>query len=298
MSNLVVRHRIAAASGGPTMTMQLTGPAAWAAPGGSNASSLATTAGDLRLTSAGGNGLVVMGATGYVGIGFGIGAPTSPVAALDVSGGIHATTATFSMMTTSNLSIIGSFETVNAYETHSSNVTITNQGTGPALVVTQALSMQPVANFYSGNNIALLVDGAGRVAIGKTTANAALDVSGVSVFTSNVGIGKTNPAFSLDVSGSVNATSIVVGGSTAKQIDCGSIATNGAMNLVVSFNFTFNNIPKVVCSINFDWGNAIVTSYTLHNISTTGFLVNAVWIGAGASMGNISGATLTWIAIG
>ena len=126
----------------------------------------------------------------------------------------------------------------------------------------------------------------------------------------NVGIGKTNPACaldvvggakvsgSLDVSGGVNATSIVVGGSTAKQIDCGSNTTNGAMNFAVSFNFTFNNIPKVVCSINYDWGNSIVTSYTLHNISTTGFLVNAVWIGAGASMGNVSGATLTWIAIG
>ena len=40
-------------------------------------------------------------------------------------------------MYASNLSVLGSYETVRAYETHSSNVVIESLGTGPALRVTQ-----------------------------------------------------------------------------------------------------------------------------------------------------------------
>ena len=177
MSNAVARYRVAAAVGGPTLSMQLTGPVAWAAPGGSNLATLSTTAGDLRLLSAGGRGLAVLGASGNVGVG-----NIAPLYALDVSGAIHASgpvyapSATFATLVTSNLAVLGAVETVNAYETHSSNVVIANAGTGPALLVTQS-GAQPVAAFYAGSNVAMLVDGSGNVNV------TSLQINGVNFWT-------------------------------------------------------------------------------------------------------------------
>ena len=83
----------------------------------------------------------------------------------------------------SNVSVLGSYEVVRAFETHSSNVVIDNAGTGPALRVTQAeggpLGAQPVAEFYNGTGTAaLMIDNAGNVAVNKPTAGFELDVSG------------------------------------------------------------------------------------------------------------------------
>ena len=79
--------------------------------------------------------------------------------------------------------MLGSTEIVNAYESHSSNLVITNLGTGPALSVTQTESgsAQPVAAFYAGigaTNPAVLINSTGQVAIEKPTASCSLDVSG------------------------------------------------------------------------------------------------------------------------
>ena len=80
------------------------------------------------------------------------------------------------MLYASNLSVLGSTEIVNAYESHSSNLVITNLGTGPALSVTQTESgsAQPVAAFYAGlsaTNPAVLINSTGQVAIGKPSAS-------------------------------------------------------------------------------------------------------------------------------
>lgn len=67
---------------------------------------------------------------------------------------------------------MGAMAVVSAYETHSSNLVINNQGTGPALSVTQTESTaQPVAAFYAGSNLALMVTSAGQVGIGKPSAS-------------------------------------------------------------------------------------------------------------------------------
>jgi len=82
----------------------------------------------------------------------------------------------------SNLNVLGTFMTVNATEVVSSNMVVSNFGTGPALSVTQSetgvFGAQPVATFNAGSNVGLVVTNSGGVAVGKSTASYALDVSG------------------------------------------------------------------------------------------------------------------------
>lgn len=178
-------------------------------PGGFNTGRVQNDIGDLCLWSSNLNGIRVTSGNGYVGIGtaatstyaldvsgnarisglttftsnVGVG-KTSPTVALDVSGSAAVSGALTVQGTlyASNVSVLGTTQIINAYETHSSNVVITNYGTGPGLTVTQAeTTAQPVAAFYAGigsANAALLVNNAGQVAIGKNTAAYALDVSG------------------------------------------------------------------------------------------------------------------------
>ena len=90
---------------------------------------------------------------------------------------------------------------------------------------------------HAGSNV-----GVGRAPTGSY----ALDVSGNANFAGTtkcvgaVGIGKDASGYSLDVSGSVKANGIVVGGSFAKQIDCGGGSYTGGA--AISFNFTFTNV--------------------------------------------------------
>ena len=168
---------------------------------------------------------------------------TNMNAFLPLTGGaVSGPLAVSGMLYASNISVLGSFETVRAYETHSSNVVIDSLGTGPALRVTQteggALGAQPCAEFYNGGDPALVIGWDGSVAINKPTAGFELDVSGVvhasggfvgngsgltglasasawntsltNVYIgagSNVGIG-TTPAtgYALDVSGVIRST--------------------------------------------------------------------------------------------
>ena len=86
MSN-VVAHVVVGPAGGANCTLSLNGPDAVSAPGGPNLAALCTSAGDLRLASAGGNGLVVKELSGFVGLG----GVVDPSSALDVSGTVAAT---------------------------------------------------------------------------------------------------------------------------------------------------------------------------------------------------------------
>ena len=104
-------------------------------------------------------------------------------------------------------------------------------------------------------------------------------------------------SYSLDVSGSVNATAIVAGGSTAKQIDCGSLTVASAGSSV-SFNFTFVNAPKVMCTMGSLASPNTVTTYMAYNITTTGFTLKGFYYYApGPAYGNAADI-VNWIAIG
>ena len=105
--------------------------------------------------------------------------------ALPTSGGtVTGALTVIGTLFASNVSVLGGFETVRAFETHSSNLVIDNGGTGPALKVTQAeggpLGAQSVAEFYSGaGTVALVIDNQGNLAVNKPSAGFELDVSGV-----------------------------------------------------------------------------------------------------------------------
>ena len=202
-------------------------------------------------------GSLVVG--GNVGVGM-----SSPAYAVDVSGGIRVT-GTFTASNVNvlgGLAIMGGIETVNVYETHSSNVVINNMGTGPALVVTQAegglLGAQSVASFSAGINMALLIDNAGRVMVGKSAsaANVALDVSGhaavsgqvtcSNMMAGNVGIGKSSTSnYALDVSGSMNISGAATVASIAAVTHTGTnmelTGTTQTSNLVVTGMSTFTS---------------------------------------------------------
>jgi len=142
--------------------------------GGVNTARVQNDVGDLCLWSSNFAGMRISAGTGNVAM----------TGTLNVAG----------QLTASNVSVLGTTQIINAYETHSSNVVINNYGTGPALAVMQTeTTAQPVAAFYAGSNTALMVTSTGQVGIGKSTAGYALDVSGSvnvsgTITTGNTGI--------------------------------------------------------------------------------------------------------------
>ena len=100
----------------------------------------------------------------------------------------------------------------------------------------------------------------------------------------------------LDVGGSVKASSIVAGGTTSKQIDCGTITiTHGSH---VSFNFTFVNVPNVCVNLIGNWGATTVCYINTYNINNTGFYVSSAHLDGAFPIISMASANITWVAIG
>jgi len=145
--------------------------------------------------------------------------------------------------------------TVNAEEVVSSNLVVTNYGTGPALSVTQSetgvLGPQAVATFTAGSNVGLVVTSSGNVAVGKGTA-----------------------AYALDVSGAVSATSFVGSGALLTGISSGG---GGGMfkNLVINGDMQINQYWLVGTDVNGSW-NAItsLTGSTASSQATSCYIVD------------------------
>jgi hypothetical protein len=109
-----------------------------------------------------------------------------------------------STMYASNMLVQGSNTTIRSYLLSTSNVSISNVGTGPALSVLQSGS-STVADFYntdvSTTIPALRIAGGGNVGIGTATPVAMLHVQGAGYYSGNVGIGTTLARRALDVIG-------------------------------------------------------------------------------------------------
>jgi len=211
----------------------------------------------------------------------GVGGLATPGVALDVSGGIRASgavtgaTGTFAQLNASNVAILGALETVNAYETHSSNVVIANLGTGPALVVSQVETgpwgAQPVASFVAGSNVALTITSTGALAVGKATAAYALDISGT-LAASNVtvlgalavGQSGVTAGYAMDVSGVCRATAFQLSGGGAVGAG-GGWASSTASNLFsgAGSNVGIGKVPGQNFALDVS-GNVSVSGLTTH----------------------------------
>ena len=172
------------------------------------------------------------------------------VGTLDVSGAanVRGDLTVIGTLWASNVTVLGSVETVHAYETHTSNIVINNRGTGPALTVTQTESgLQNVAEFYNGAGVpALIIDNAGNLAVNMAmpnggTSGAELDVSGSAkvsgtLFANNVAIGGSsiNGGYALNVSGIAGFSSNVtvagnIGVGTASAVGTPANGTSGGI---------------------------------------------------------------------
>lgn len=124
-----------------------------------------------------------------------------------------------------NLTIAGSAVFHNTQYTTTSSISVTNNGTGPALVVEQT-GDQAVAAFYDDGNIALYVDGhASRPGY--------------------VGIGTVTPNVELTVVGSISATGQIYGSNTLNKF-VSAFGDGSSLSYTITHGL---NVEDVVVSI-------------------------------------------------
>lgn len=154
-----------------------------------------------------------------------------------------------------NLTVNGISTIVNTDVSTTERLDITNDGTGPALRVTQ-LGAQPIADFYDDSNVLALriADGgavgvgtsnptnllavAGNVSVGAAYSNVAAPTNGL-IIQGSVGVGLSNPSSALHVAGAVTATQGLLGNATtattlqtARTIN--GVAFDGSANIALT----------------------------------------------------------------
>jgi hypothetical protein len=122
-----------------------------------------------------GESVLLVENTGRVGIN-----TSSPAEALHVHGNVLASGDMLASgtITASNLVILGDYVTLDTITSNTEQMVITNDGTGPALIVTQT-GPQPIADFYDdGGALALRIADGGNVGIGTKIPLQKLHVNG------------------------------------------------------------------------------------------------------------------------
>ena len=144
-----------------------------------------------------------------------------------------------------NLNVAGSATFHNTQYTTTSSISVTNNGTGPALVVNQT-GEEAIAAFYDDSSIAFYIDG-------KT---------GTAGY---VGIGTSAPNHNLTVVGNISATGTIYGASTiAKFVS----AFGDGTNTVYELNHLLNTEDVVVSILDTTSKEVVYPSVVNYSISS------------------------------
>lgn len=218
---------------------------------------------------------------------------------LTVSGGVNAdsitTTGSVNVGTdltiTGNLNVLGATTTIETTTTVTSAFSITNNGSGPALSVTQT-GATDVAAFYDGDeaNVALVIKDGGNVGLGTSTPNEKLTVTGnisatgtiyanggmsvdggglnttLYVEDGKVGINTETPNEALTVVGNISASQNIFGvnGDFSGTLDIDGATTLGS-TLYVTNAATFASSVSAAGAVNFDSTLDVVDAATLQS---------------------------------
>jgi hypothetical protein len=199
-------------------------------------------------------------------LGIGTNAPTQ---ALHVKGNILSS----GTIVASNLTVLGDTVTLNTVTSNTEQVVISNDGSGPALKVSQT-GMNNIAEFYDDGQITLIIEDGGYVGIGTTNPVEMLDVNG-----------------NAKVSGSVSANSVYISG--------GDLYFEGSpvqLPYIIQSKWTYDNVTE---SLYWNLGNVgIGTTHPSDKLHINGGLfvngdINLNNSNINVGTGNVTASTFT-----
>jgi hypothetical protein len=204
-----------------------------------------------------GSSVLLVKQTGRVGINTSL-----PAEALHVEGNVVAS----GTITASNLVILGDYVTLDTITSNTEQMVITNDGTGPALIVTQT-GPEPIADFYDdGGVLALRIADGGSVGIGTATPQAKLHVLGTALAT--IFSGKLD--HTLSKGDYITGTNFTNESSTTWAVDATS--ANTASKVVArdaSGNFSAGIITAELAG-NASTATTLATARTINGVSFNG----------------------------
>jgi hypothetical protein len=148
-----------------------------------------------------------------------------------------------------NINVAGSATFHNTEYTTTSSISVTNTGTGPAVVVNQT-GDQAIAAFYDDGAVALYVDGSNARA-------------------GNVGVGTATPNEKLTVFGNISASGNIYGGNTLKKF-VSAFGNGSSLSYTIDHNLGVRDVVvSIVDSVSQEVVYPLVTNTALNQITVS-----------------------------